>query len=386
MLFLGSMVAMLLANMAASALLGRFGRTVLIRSVYRFFSLNLLLFLAVFKFLELSGRMAAHGEAIRVTGLALGVGTAFFLWVGVFNLTITSMFWALMADLYNGQQSKRVFGFLGAGGTLGQLAGSLLTNHLVSNYPQLPLSSLLLLSVLLLEGGVQAMQRMTVHYREPVRPPGEPRPKLWSGASDILRSPYLLGICVYLFFYTFISSFIYFQKQEIVAQSVGDRAGRVGFFANVNVAVALMTLGIQLLLTGHFLTVIGLIAGLSLVPLVGLVGFLALARTPDLTTIFWLDILRRTANYAISRPSREVLFTAVPRQQKYLAKNFIDTVVYRAGDSGAAVLFAFFFASGTAPAVITAWALGSSGLYLLTGWWLGRQHGERTHQETEVGG
>jgi AAA family ATP:ADP antiporter len=377
-LFVGSLLVMALANPIFAYFLNRSGRVKLMKYVYRFFAINLLVFIVVFKYLEASGQMATHGEAARVSGLAFVVSCIYFLWTGVFNLFAVSVFWALMADIYSGDQSKRAFGFLGAGGTLGQMFGSYLTGKLVVSVGP---TNLLIVSVILLEIGVQAMFVITRSYQEPPRKPGEKRPSAFSGISDILKSPYLLGICLYLFLYTFTSSFIYFQKQSIVASSLSDRADRVGFFSNVNFWISAMTLGIQLFLTGSFLSVIGLPAGLALVPLIGIVGFLALAQKPDLHTIALLEVVRKTANYAISRPSREVLFTAVSRREKYQAKNFIDTVVYRLGDTGAAAAFGVFFSAGASALVVAMSAVAASVAYLAVGLGLGKAHGRRIAEQ-----
>ena len=380
-LFVGSLVVMALANPIFATVLNRAGRLKTMKAIYRFFAANLLLFIVCFKWLEGTGQMVTHGEAARVSGVGFAIICIYFLWAGVFNLFAVSVFWALMADIYSGEQSKRCFGFLGAGGTLGQMFGSFLTGRVVELVGP---TNLLFVSVVLLELGVQAMLVITRTYQEPPRSEGEKKPHAFSGVTDIFKSPYLLGICLYLFLYTFTSSFIYFQKQAIVDATLTDRAERVGYFSDVNLWISVMTFVIQLFLTGSFLSVIGLSAGLALVPLVGVVGFLALAKNPSLNTIAILEVIRKTANYAISRPSREVLFTAVSRREKYQAKNFIDTVVYRAGDTGAATLFEAFFKVGASVVLVSSSAVGASIVYLVVGLILGRAHARRMKEQNEA--
>lgn len=376
-LFGASMLAMLVLNPIFGLLLNRRGRVQVVKTVYRFFAFNLLAFIVVFKYLEASGQMVSHGTAERVDGLAFVAAFIFFLWASVFNLFATSVFWTLMADIYTGEQSKKVFGFLGAGGTLGQVFGSGLTSFIVKHVEGFHLTNLLILSVLLLEAVVQVMLLITRDYEEPLRRPEEKKPHALSGLTDILKSKYLIGICLFLFLYTFTSSFIYFQKQAIVEDQLSNRADRVGFFSNINFVISLLTLGIQLFLTGKFLSIIGLSAGLSLVPVITLAGFVALLKKPDLITIALLDIFRKTTNYAISRPAREVLFTAVSRREKYLAKNFIDTVIYRLGDSGAAAIFEYFFQVGASALAIAASGVVATLGYLAVGIGLGKAHGRR---------
>lgn len=377
-LFVGSLLVMAAVNPLFAYFLNRSGRLKMMKSIYRFFALNLVLFIVCFKGLETTGQMVTHGEAARVSGLAFVLACIYFLWAGVFNLFAVSVFWALMADIYSGEQSKKCFGFLGAGGTLGQMFGSFLTGRVVEVVGP---TNLLFVSVVLLELGVQAMLVITRSYQEPPRKEGEKKPNAFSGITDIFKSPYLLGICLYLFLYTFTSSFIYFQKQAIVDSSLSNRSDRVGYFSDVNFWISVMTLVIQLFLTGSFLSVIGLSAGLALVPMIGVVGFLALAKSPTLNTIAILEIVRKTANYAISRPSREVLFTAVSRREKYQAKNFIDTVVYRAGDTGAAALFEAFFKVGASIVIVASSAVGASVVYLIVGLTLGQAHARRLREQ-----
>lgn len=380
-LFILSMLVMLVANPVFGALLNRSGRIAVVTWIYRFFNFNLVVFFVLFKYLEATGQIADHGQSQGVAGLALWTATAFFVWVGVFAIISTSVFWALMADIYSGEQSKRVFGLLGAGGTAGQLFGSLLTLLLVQAFPRSSPTDLLLVDIILMEAAVRFLLRLRERARR-VAPStrvgaGQPKPSAFSGAVDVVKSPYLLAICLYLFLYSFSSTFLYFQKQVIVGTEVVGRSERVGYFSNVNIGVAVLSLLIQLFVTGNFLTVIGLSAGLSLVPLVGLVGFTALVLSPALGTVFWLEVVRRTANFAISQPSREVLFTAVSQREKYLAKNFMDTVVYRLGDSGAAFLSRSMMAHGQSAHTMGRVAILASVVFLLNGVGLGRAYARR---------
>ena len=180
---------------------------------------------------------------------------------------------------------------MGAGGTLGQLVGSFLTKTLVDDIGP---TNLLFLSVVSLEMAVFAMNRLAQNYEEPERPPEEDKPNALSGVSDILKSPYLLGICLYLLIYSFTSSFLWFQKQYIVAETLTSRVDRVDFYSTVNLITSSLTLIIQLFLTGRLLPLIGLTAGLSLVPVVTTVGFLVLGFNKGLYLLAAVEICRYT--------------------------------------------------------------------------------------------
>ncbi len=374
-----SLVVMFIANPIFSYLVNHFSRVRFISLVYRFFALNLLLFIGAFHYLEATGHLNEKGAAQELTGFALLLPAVFFVWVGVFNLFATSVFWVLMADLYDGSRSKKIFGFVGAGGTLGQMFGSALTHQLVS---LIGTTNTLFISMVLLELGVRAMFELTRDYQEPK--PEKPesvrsgsrgeQAGAFSGIKDILKSPYLLTICLYLFLYSFTSMILWFQKQEIVAATFTDRTEKLEFFAAVNFAVSFGTVIIQLFLTGRILPLIGLKAGLALVPTVTVLGFLYLSKFPTLMALAVFEVVRKTANYSISRPSREVLFTAVSRREKYLSKSFIDTFVYRAGDAGASYAFEGLKAASAGFTLISFAAVPCAVLWLGVGVGLGAAH------------
>jgi AAA family ATP:ADP antiporter len=375
-LFRWTLVVMIVVNPIFSAVVNRTTRVGFMKGIYRFFSLNLLLFIGLFKYLESTGQMPRSGAAVQIEGAAFLVAGVFFVWASVFNLFAVSVFWALLADLYSGEQGKKVFGFIGAGGTLGGVAGSLLTSKLVDDVGG-P-TNMLFVTVVFLEVAVQAMLRATRGYQEPERPQPKDRPNALSGIGAIFRSPYLLGICCYLFFYAFTSSLLWFQKQDIVKAFIPDREPRVQYFADINTYINVFTLIIQLFLTSRLLPLIGLGAGLSLVPVITFIGFMALAQSPTLWVIGLFEVTRSTCNYAISRPSREVLFTAVSRQEKYLSKSFIDTFVYRGGDTMASFATDAIKATTRSLAALSYSGTPLCVLYLLVALGLGKAHARKS--------
>ena len=371
-LFLITPIVMLVANPIYSYFVNRISRIRFMKLIYRFFAINVLIFIGIMKYLEATGQMNATGAADLVKGPAFYVAVCFYLWVSVFNLFAMAVFWALMADLYSGSAGKKVFGFVGAGGTLGQfIISGLAAKMVVFTGP----TNLLFVTVVFLELGVQAMLRLTRGYVEPERQPDQKKDSVFDSVGDIVRSKYLLGICLYLLFYTFTSTFIYFQKTSIVSDALSDRAARYAFFSQVNFAVSGLTLFIQLFLTGRLLPLVGLGIGLAFVPTVTMGGFILLAYVPTLTSIAIVDIFRKTANYAVSRPSRELLYTAVSRREKYLAKGFIDTFVYRGGDAIASITYDAIKAAGAATTVLSVVAIPISVLYFILSLALGKAHG-----------
>ncbi|MBS2039936.1 hypothetical protein JST97_33430 [bacterium] len=337
-LFLWTMGVMFAVNPIFSVVMGKIPRPRLVPVIYRFFMLNLVLFILGFKWIG-----AAQGEA-SVQGTARLIPSIFFVWVSVFNLFAMSLFWSVMADRFTGSQGRKFFGFIGAGGTLGQLVGSTSAALLVKS---LGATNLIFVSVVLLELSVRArpsLEDLTTEKaassKEPQGSGDQPaKPKPWTGVMLVLKSPYIFGICCYLLLYAFTSSFIYFQKQMVVGDVFKTREDRVAFFGWMNFISSGGTLLVQLFVTGRLISSMGLIFSLSLVPAFTCLGFVALALQPGLILLSLFDAFRKMLNFAIARPSREILFTVVSKEDKYIAKNFVDTFVYRAGDSLASFAF-----------------------------------------------
>lgn len=335
-LFLWTMAVMFLVNPIFSMVMAKIPRQRLVPVIYRFFILNQFLFILGFKAIG-----AASGQA-EVVGYARLIPSIFFVWVSVFSLFAMSLFWSVMADRFTGAQSRRFFGFIGAGGTLGQMVGSTIAGTLVL---KLGATNLIFVSMFLLELSVRARPSIDDVIGEQqvadskAAGSSTQSPKPWTGALLVLKSPYLFGICAYLFLYTFTSSFIYLQKQMVVGDVFKTREARVAFFGWMNFISSGGTLFVQLFVTGRIISALGMVFSLALVPVFTCFGFVGLALQPGLILLSIFDAVRKMLNYAIARPSREILFTVVSKEDKYIAKNFVDTFVYRAGDSMASFAF-----------------------------------------------
>ncbi len=407
-LFTGTLVGMLLLHPLFTSLVARYPRRKFIPLIYRFFILNLVIF-----FLLLRGA----GE-----GQMLWIGRAFFIWVSVFNLFVVSVFWSFMTDVYRPEQSKRLFGVLAVGGTVGAILGSTITSALVT---QLGPVNLLLLSALFLELASRAagaldreeakVAEAAAADREPspiaVSTPAlantmsfrvkQPPPKAegnqgsqvigggtFDGVRDVLRSRYLLGIAALMLFFTITSTFIYFQQAAITAEYFGDDSeSRTRFFANIDLLVNILTLITQLFITSRLMRWLGVGVSLAFLPFISVLGFGVLAVAPVLTALVALQVLRRAGNFAIQRPAREVLYTILPRTDKYKSKNFNDTFVYRVGDQVGAWSFTLITWLGLGISGVSMTMVPFSAVWLVLAMWLGwkyRQLQERRTVETPL--
>lgn len=364
-LFLGTLLGMLLIHPLFAALVSRLPRSVFIPLAYTFFALNLVVFWLFFRSLS--------------EGQAIWIGRVFWVWTSVFNLFVVSIFWSLMADLFRPGQAARLFGFVAVGGTLGAVVGSSTTAFLANRITP---TSLLLVSAALLVLAMLAARQLAgsapgsddgpslstdTAANEPVGG------GLLDGVRLVLSSSYLLGIVGYMLLYTITATFLYFQQAEIVEASFAERAARTVFFARVDLAVNSFTAMIQIFFTGRIVRHLGIALSLAALPLVCIAGFVAIGFAPTLLAIAVFQVVRRTSNYAIARPCREMLYTVLPRDAKYKAKNFIDTFVYRTGDQVGAWSYTALGALGLGGATISLVAAPLAAVWLGIGLWLGRR-------------
>jgi AAA family ATP:ADP antiporter len=303
----------------------------------------------------------------------------FFVWLSVFNLFAVSAFWSLMADLLDSEQAGRLFGAVAAGGSCGAIAGPALTVGLVQ---AVGADNMLLVSAFLLLLALLALMKLIDWGRRHPRrgePPAEAPlgGSILAGARAAFASPYLLGICGYLFCYTSLSTALYMLQVEILPQAIPQRAAQVQFLAGVDLAVNSLALVLQLTLTARLGALIGVGWMLALMPLASLAGFAALGAAPTLAVLVVVGVTRRVGEFAISKPVREALYTVVPREDRYKAKNFTDTVVYRGGDALASNAFGALRGAGLGLPALAWAALPVAAAWLALSFWLGRRQAER---------
>jgi AAA family ATP:ADP antiporter len=364
-LFAGSLTGMLLLNPPFAYLVARMPRTRFVSLGYRFFALNLVGFFAALTW----GDPAAH----------VWIGRVLFVWTSIFNMFVVSIFWSVMADVFSAAQGKRLFGFIGAGGTIGGIAGAALTSGLVG---ALGAANLLLVSAVLLEVAALSARRL---FAQPRLDPAD-RPErlayapttviggsVWEGMRRSVSDPYLLNVTFNMLFFTLLTTFLYFQQATIVDAAIVDRTERTRFFANIDLAVNLLTLVTQTFATGRAVKRWGVTAALAFLPVMSILGFGILGLAPTIAVLMTFQVMRRAGNFAVARPAREVLFTVVPPTDRYKAKTFIDTVVYRVGDQLGAWAFALLGAMGAGVAGISGVAAVLGVLSAVNAIWLGRK-------------
>jgi AAA family ATP:ADP antiporter len=318
-MFTATLVAMLFANAAFAATVARMSRRKFIPLAYGFFIFVFILF-----FLAMRSRPAAE---------QVWINRGFFVWVSVFNLFNTAVFWGFITDLFTVEQGKRLYGFIAVGGTLGAILGAYITKHFVREIGPA--------NLLIIAAGMFAIAAFLVRFfprgfaSQDTTGPAPEAPlggSIWSGVTHICRSPYLMGLAATMMLYTTTSTWAYYQQSFLTGAAFITSAGRTEFLANLEIWVNCITVLIQIFLTGRLLKWFGVGFTLVALPFMSMIGFGAMGLAASLTTIAVFQIVRRAAAYALMRPSREILFTVLKREDKYKVKSVTDTLCYRTGD------------------------------------------------------
>lgn len=304
----------------------RFRFQLLVPTVYGFFALTFVVFY-----------VAASASGDRTL-----IDKSFYVWVSVFSLLHISVFWSFMSDLFNKEQAGRLFGIIAAGASVGGLIGpaipSFFSESLGTDNLMLIASGMLLLPIPLIFH-LQSLKSSDLHNEDLISKSGSAKigGNPFAGFKLFFSNPYLLSIALFIFLYTGISSFVYFELKNLLAEL--SRAERTAVWAQMDLAVNTLSIATGLFATGRIVSKFGMPATIALVPVLIFIGLIVIAISPVMAVVVGLQILRRAGNYAVTRPAREMLFTRVDRETRFKAKPVIDIVAYRGGDTVMAWLF-----------------------------------------------
>lgn len=359
-LFTGTFAATLAAMPLFGWLAGRAVRRRVATWTLGFFATNLVLFALAFK----------------VNPDNAWIARTFYIWLSVFNLLAVSVCWSVMADLFRIIEAKRLFALVAVGASVGGLVGPLLGVALVGSIGH---AGLLLLSAALLGGTIVAARRLqSWRDRHPLGPAetlARGRPlggSPFAGAAQVLRSPFLLGCAVFVLLLAASTTFLYFEQARLVQTAFPDRVDQTRVFGTIDMIVQSLAVVTQLFFTGRIAQRLGVGVLLVAVPLLVAGGFVWLAFAPTFAVLAVVMIARRAGEYALVRPGREMLFTVVPAEAKYKAKNFIDTVVYRGADAVSGWLKTVTDLLAQQPAVAAIVGAAIALIWAATGAWLAR--------------
>lgn len=341
-------------------LVSRFRLRLLVPSIYAIFALTFLSFYAL----------------ISTMADRTLVDKSFYVWVSVFSLFHISVFWSFMSDLFSKEQAGRLFGIIAAGASVGGLVGpsipSFFSASLGTDNLMLLASAMLLVPIPIIFY-LQSLKSSDLHNESLA--PQTPQIKIggnpFAGFKLFFSNPYLLAIGLFILLYTGISSFVYFELKNLLSDL--SRAERTAVWAQMDLAVNILSIAVGLFATGRIVGKFGMPVTIALIPVLICAGLIIVAVSPFLGAVVALQVIRRAGNYAVTRPAREVLFTRVDREARFKAKPVIDIVAYRGGD----MLMAWFFTGltqglGLGLAAVAAVGAGIAALWSIVGIYLGR--------------
>jgi AAA family ATP:ADP antiporter len=370
-LFLATWVASIAIVPIYGALCARFRRSSFLPWIYGFVAVSL----------------ATVGMLLRPAGPNVVASQFFFVFISVLNLFVVSVFWSFLLELFNPNQTKRLFGFIAAGGTAGALLGPMATDVLVGfvGYEGILFFGAAGFAFAIVLQRLLLRVRNRTHWGAPEAEQMEERPiggNPFAGFTLILRSPYLAGIALFVILLASVNTFLYFEQLRVVAATFEDTAARTRVFSRLDYTVQTLTIISQLVLTGRIAKRFGIGMLLTAVPILMFTGFLLLAAYGTFAVLAAVMITRRVGEYAFVRPGREMLFSRVDTESKYKAKNTIDVPVYRGGDAISGQVDAGLSASGWSASAVAILAAGVTVVWALVGFLLGRARRDQEERAT----
>jgi AAA family ATP:ADP antiporter len=313
--------------------------------------------------------LLTYGGLQSASIVAWGVGL--FIGISVLNLFIISVFWSLMADSYEEGEARRMYGVIAVGGTAGAIAGPALTALLA---PRIGPINLLPISAAFL--AVAAVLSLLIPRRRDAPPRQKIGGNVIAGVKLALRSPSLRRIALIIICYTTVSTILYFEQADIVKEAISDSGQRTRYFALLDLVNNIATVTMQALITSRVLTRLGLKVALTAAPALIGTGLAVLAVFPRLALVAILQVIHRVGEHAFTRPGREVVFTTVTPEERFKAKNFIDTFVYRGNDALVAWLVGALHTAGAGIGIIATMGIAVTLGWAANGYTLGKKHDE----------
>ena len=372
-LFFGTFMATMLVTPVFGALTSRYPRRKFLPWVYAFFISNILIFFVLFS------------QTSDPDDTPAWLARAFFVWTSVFNLFVVSVFWSFMADIYTREQGRRLFGFITSGGSIGALLGGLVTSALVTEigfYKIFPISAAILSIAFLC---IRKLRTWAVHDRAADNSGEALGGTAWSGLTHVVHSRYFLAISFSSVMASLLGTALYMFAAQLIEQEIGGVNERTQFFSNMNNVQNLLAPIMQMFLVRQVVQRSGLRMSLALMPAISIAGFVALAMSPVLGVVAFLTVARRAIGFGFMKPSTDMLYSVVTREEKYKAKNFIDTAIYRGGDLFGTWTIKGLLALGLGMTGVSIVMLPFAVLWTWVAWWLGNDYRRQARELKQRG-
>jgi AAA family ATP:ADP antiporter len=346
----------------------RYPRKQFLPWVYYFFIFNILIFFSLFTYV------------LRNDLESVWIARAFFVWLSVFNLFVVSVFWSFMADIYSKEQGRRLFGVISAGGSAGALLGPLMTSVLVvplGFQNLLPLSAgLLMFSVYCVAQLRRWAEQRESEGHEVVVDTSKPiGGGALAGVRLVLTSPYLAAIAFGGALASFMGTATYIYMAQLVSENFATTDEQTRVFAWLDALTNALSLVGQLIVVKQVVQRFGVGVSLAVLPVVSVIGFAVLAANPVFIVIAALQVIRRSVTFGMGKPTSDMLYSVVSPEEKYKAKNFTETALYRGGDLVGA--WAVRILAGIGLSGISLICVPLAAIWTATALWLGRDYKRR---------
>ena len=367
-LFTGTFVVMILATPVFGWVASRYPRKQFLPWVYYFFILNILIFFSLFTY--------AQRNDLEMVWIA----RAFFVWLSVFNLFVVSVFWSFMADIYSKEQGRRLFGVISAGGSAGALLGPLITSVLVvplGFQNLLPLSAgLLMFSVYCVAQLRRWAEQDTAEGHDVAVDVSKPiGGGALAGIRLVVTSPYLGAIAIGAAFASFMGTATYIYMAQLVSENFATADEQTQVFAWLDAMTNALALIGQLIVVKQVVQRFGIGVSLAVLPIVSVIGFAILASNPVFAVIAVLQVIRRSVTFGLGKPTSDMLYSVVSPEEKYKAKNFTETALYRGGDLVGAWVVRMMAGLGLSGISLVCVPLAA--IWTAIAFWLGRDYKRR---------
>jgi len=326
----------------------------------------------------IAAALAAVGLVLRADPESVRTLQFFYVMISVLNLFMVSVFWSFLLELFDKEQARRLFGVIAAGGTAGALAGPLVTTLVVERIGN---PGVLFMAAALFLAAIAAQRALLniwkSHALAGAAAGGSDRPlggNPFAGFTALLKSPYLLGISCFIVLLATATTFLYFEQLRIVSETFHDKEARTRVFGLIDTAVQTLTVLFQVFLTGRIAQRLGVVALVTIIPAIMVLGFLGLAASGTFAILVTVMVARRVGEYAFIRPGREMLFSVVDNETRYKVKNLIDVSVYRGGDALASQVQDGLGHAGWTPAIVALLGAALAALWAVVGALLGRAY------------
>ena len=349
-------LTMLIVNPIYSWIASRKNFKKIITYCYSFLIMNLFVFI-------LYSRSLGEGDEAQ----QMWLGRVFYVWCNIYSFFVVSIFWVLVINIFRDSQSRKLYGFIMAGGSLGAIVGSEISVRLSESYTNYGLelfalaSSLLLFLAIIFASYLVNLNNSEVLIK---KVGGN-----WSDAiSNIISVKEVKSVALYSWLFTALMTVQWISAIPIIESYSDLSPDRIVLFNRIEQLVSPLTLITQLTLTYLVISYLGTSMILIVYGLLFIVVFLLYGFMPSVGVVVFSQALLRVFEYGFNKPSREIIYSQLKKKDRYKSTVFIDTFVTRFGDLTGSLFVGLGKIAAISITVTPLLAIPFAGVFSLTGY------------------